>query len=97
MTRRRRARPEPLTDCVLDGLPDSRGSLSDTDRDDLAVVLSRLPGPQREVLLMRAVDGMTLGEIAAALDIPVGTVKSRLHHALATLRADDRTRRHFET
>jgi DNA-directed RNA polymerase specialized sigma24 family protein len=29
---------------------------------------------------------MSLLEIAASLEIPTGTVKSRLHHALATLR-----------
>jgi RNA polymerase sigma-70 factor (ECF subfamily) len=63
---------------------------------ELAGVLSVLPAPQREVLLMRFVDDMELSEIAAALSIPHGTVKSRLHHALRTLRADERTRRYFE-
>ncbi|MCH8271334.1 MAG: hypothetical protein IH985_09030, partial [Planctomycetes bacterium] len=51
---------------------------------------------QREVLLMRIVDGMATAEIAAALGIPPGTVKSRLHHALKGLRADDRLRAYFE-
>lgn len=63
---------------------------------DLAVVLRSLPEPHREVVLMRFVDDLSLGEIAAALEIPVGTVKSRLHHALAAMRADERTRRYFE-
>ena len=63
---------------------------------DLAAVLNVLPAPQREVLLMRFVDDMELSEIAASLSIPLGTVKSRLHHALRTLRADERTRRYFE-
>ena len=62
---------------------------------DLAVVLRRLPEAQREVVLMRYVDDMPLEDIAVALGIPLGTVKSRLHHALATLRADERTRRYF--
>jgi RNA polymerase sigma-70 factor (ECF subfamily) len=45
-----------------------------------------LPEPQREVLLMRIVDAMSTAEIALALDIPDGTVKSRLSHALRALR-----------
>lgn len=49
-----------------------------------------LPEGQREVVLLRFVDDMSLGEIAAALAIPVGTVKSRLHLALAALRVDER-------
>ncbi len=35
-------------------------------------------------------------EIPAALRIPCGTVKSRMHNALQTLRQDDRARRYFE-
>ncbi|MDX2119236.1 MAG: sigma-70 family RNA polymerase sigma factor [Planctomycetota bacterium] len=49
-----------------------------------------LPEGQREVVLLRFVDDMSLGEIAAALDVPIGTVKSRLHGAIQTLRADPR-------
>ena len=63
---------------------------------ELAAVLAALPPGQREALLMRFVDGMTLTEIAAALRIPCGTVKSRMHNALQTLRQDDRARRYFE-
>jgi RNA polymerase sigma-70 factor (ECF subfamily) len=55
-----------------------------------------LPEAQRETLLMRFVDGMALQEIALALNIPVGTVKSRLHTALSTLRADPRTLHLFD-
>jgi len=65
-------------------------------RDDLADILAGLPEPQREVLLMRFVDDMTPTEIASALDIPVGTAKSRLHGAIERLRADPRAHRHFE-
>jgi RNA polymerase sigma-70 factor (ECF subfamily) len=64
-------------------------------REELAAVLSALPEAQREVVLMRYVDGMPLAEIAEALDVPLGTVKSRLHNALQTLRDDPRTRRYF--
>ncbi|MBI2928813.1 MAG: sigma-70 family RNA polymerase sigma factor [Verrucomicrobia bacterium] len=67
----------------------------DADRERLAVALANLPEHQREVLLLRFVDGFRLQEIAAALGIPLGTVKSRLHLALAALRADARTREMF--
>jgi len=67
------------------------------DRSDLAAVLAVLPEAQREVLLMRFVDEMSLAEVAQALEIPLGTVKSRLHNALATLRRDERTRRYFDS
>lgn len=63
--------------------------------DDLAVVLARLSEEHREVLLLRFVDGMSLAEISEAMSIPLGTVKSRLHHALETLRQDHRTREFF--
>lgn len=56
--------------------------------DDRAVAraLESLPEGQREVLLMRVVDGLSVEEVALALDIPAGTVKSRLFHAIAAMR-----------
>ena len=64
-------------------------------QSDLAAVLAVLPNKQQEVILMRFVDGMKIVEIAKALNIPVGTVKSRLHNGLQTLRDDRRTRDYF--
>ncbi len=64
-------------------------------RSELATVIATLPGGQREAVLMRYVDGFTNVEIAQALGIPEGTVKSRLHNALSALRTDERTRRYF--
>ena len=40
----------------------------------------------RAVLALHFKEGMTLPEVAAVLDIPLGTVKSRLAYGLATLR-----------
>jgi RNA polymerase sigma-70 factor (ECF subfamily) len=53
-----------------------------SSRDELAVSLASLSDDHREILLMRFVDDMTQPEIAAALNLPLGTVKSRLHHAI---------------
>lgn len=69
---------------------------NDANRAELGAVLNALPEEQREVLLLRFVDSLSLAEIAGAMEIPVGTVKSRLHNALQTLRADERTKEFFD-
>lgn len=74
----------------------AEGVQYDQARRELSVVLGSLPEAQREVLLMRFVDDMSLLEIAAALGIPEGTVKSRLHNAIATLRKDERVKAYFD-
>ena len=69
--------------------------VAETTREELAAALRALSEAQREVVLMRYVDEMRLQEIAAALKVPLGTVKSRLHNALAALRDDPRTAEYF--
>jgi len=64
--------------------------------DGLRAVISTLPDHHREVVFMRFLDDMSLNEISLALGIALGTVKSRLHHAIATLREDPGCRRYFE-
>lgn len=80
---------------ILSELAAPTSEETDRCRSELAAVLTVLPNEQREVLLMRYVDDMSLQEIATALNIPLGTVKSRLHHALRTLRNDRRTQDYF--
>lgn len=48
--------------------------------------MARLPGDQREVLLIVALEGKTFDQAASLLDIPKGTLMSRLARARATLR-----------
>jgi RNA polymerase sigma-70 factor (ECF subfamily) len=62
---------------------------------ELDSVLASLSEEQREVVLLRFVDGLKLSEIAEALEVPLGTVKSRLHNALQALREEPRTREFF--
>jgi len=64
--------------------------------ESLTAALALLSEEHREVLLLRFVDGLSLAEIADTINIPLGTVKSRLHNALDTLRNNPRTRRYFE-
>ena len=55
---------------------------------DLAEELSALPEKLRTPLLLHYVEGFSLEEIAAALRVPIGTVKSRLHLARKALRLE---------
>jgi RNA polymerase sigma-70 factor (ECF subfamily) len=56
----------------------------DSDRD-VADALAQLDPAQRDVLLLHAWADLSYEEIADALDIPVGTVRSRLSRARASL------------
>ena len=62
---------------------------------DFEAVLSSLSEDHQEILLLRFVDGLSIAEIAEAACIPLGTAKSRLHHALNRLREDPKTRDYF--
>jgi len=48
--------------------------------------LDQLPLPQREALTLYFLDDLSLDEMAALLNVPVGTVKSRLHYAKNAMR-----------
>jgi len=54
-------------------------------REDLDRALAALPEPHRVVVLLADVEGFTYGEIAEALDVPIGTVRSRLARARCVL------------
>ena len=54
-------------------------------RDDLDRALAALPEHYRTVVVLADVEGLKYGEIAEALDIPIGTVRSRLARARCAL------------
>ncbi|MCY4155143.1 MAG: sigma-70 family RNA polymerase sigma factor [Gammaproteobacteria bacterium] len=83
ITAQRKAARFPV---AADITPDDMPAARDRDNGDLHKALSTLPPGQHEALTLRFVDGMSLAEIAQALDIPQGTVKSRLHGGIARLR-----------
>ena len=54
----------------------------------LSDALGRLKEEQRSVLVLREMDGLDYDAIAEILDVPVGTVRSRLHRARAQLKEE---------
>jgi RNA polymerase sigma-70 factor (ECF subfamily) len=55
-------------------------------RDQLGRAFERLSLDHRTVVVLHHLVGLPLGEIAEILDIPYGTVGSRLHHAMRAMR-----------
>lgn len=62
---------------------------------DLRALLAQLSDGHREVLMLRFNDGLLLEEIAEMLQIPLGTVKTRVHHAVKKLREDPNIKKFF--
>lgn len=56
------------------------------DAEAFFALLELLPLPQRSTLLLHVLEDFSLEEIAAISAVPIGTVKSRLHHAKRALR-----------
>ncbi|HEY1740177.1 MAG TPA: RNA polymerase sigma factor [Acidimicrobiia bacterium] len=80
---------------------ESRTDIADavTDRVDatrrwerVADAVTALPQPERDALVLHVWEGLAYDDIAVALNVPVGTVRSRLNRARTRLRelADDR-------
>lgn len=68
--------------------PSGIDGFADDPLDHVADLVRRLPSPQREAIVLRYYLQATDPEIAAALGIAVGTVKSTLHRARARLREE---------
>lgn len=91
--RRRRAMEEPLAPedphdsrWTANAPSPERRVLSRELRERIAAALGALPERQRAIFVLRHYQGMELAQIAAVLDMRLGTVKSGLHRALERLR-----------
>lgn len=83
--RRPRVREIELGSYEPSAVPD--GSLEVEARADVARALRDLPPDDRALLTLRFLDDLEIPDVAAALGIPAGTVKSRLSRLLGRLRA----------
>ncbi len=90
--KRRRRWMRPLEDLV-DWLSNASRSRAlpqrlewDAEAERVQQAIVKLPPPQRVVVVLFYVNNLSLQEIADVLNIPVGTVKSRLHYGRRALR-----------
>lgn len=62
-------------------------ALASASRDEIARALTRLSPLHREAIVLAFVHGLSYEEMARAIGVPIGTIKSRLSNAKAALRA----------
>lgn len=84
LRRRARERVRPLAEPDNSAVSDSAAQLS--SRDAILRAMARLDPDHRIVVVLRYWADLTVDEIAERLDVPAGTVKSRLHYALRSMR-----------
>jgi len=94
--RKRKRLPEPLSGAGEDVQPLEAEATTDAsafellarreEGERLAAALARLPAVYREALVLRFQEDLALEEIAAVVDAPLSTVKSRLYRGLEALR-----------
>ena len=91
----RRSGQRRSSDVSLDGSPvelasasgsSSRGASAADAKLDLTQMLAQLSVEHRQVIILRELQGMSYEEMARALEVPRGTVESRLHRAREELR-----------
>jgi RNA polymerase sigma-70 factor, ECF subfamily len=68
------------------GEPDEANPAIVAEKKVVREMVEQLDGKHRAVLVLRFYSGLPYAEIASVLEIPLGTVKSRIVHALKTLR-----------
>lgn len=87
----RRKRPDALEDLSPACEPETAGpgafdiAVQQERAKRLDVALDRIPAEQREAILLRFQEGMSLDEIAAVTASPLSTVKSRLYRGLEAM------------
>jgi RNA polymerase sigma-70 factor (ECF subfamily) len=83
--RRMEATDSPAVESALDDSTDEEIFSTET-AEHVHAALGKLSLPHREVLTLHLLEDASIEEIAAVLDVPPGTVKSRLYYARLALR-----------
>lgn len=83
---RRRTRETRVLRSRADGQAQEVSKPARDDHEAIWRALDRLGADQREVIHLRFAVGLSYAEIATMLNVPVGTIRSRLHRGLETLR-----------
>lgn len=78
--------PPIYPEAAIDRATPEINLIRSTDRATLHSAMEKLPAPLLEVILLCDVEEMKYKEIAAVLDLPIGTVMSRIARARAALR-----------
>ena len=86
-SRRQRRWTSRIRTLPVDGPAGSDPTVSVDDRDLLERAFARLTPQHRAVFVLHHYAGLPLATIAQVVGVPVGTVKSRLHHATRSMRA----------
>jgi len=74
-----------LEPAEADGLTAGREDIAELSGGEVREAVLALPGEYREIVVLCEFQGMSYAEAAAALETPIGTVRSRLHRDRALL------------
>ena len=83
---------EEIEGRAADGLDPEQSALAHDRRRHVAAALAALPAEAREILVLREIEDCSYKHIAAVLDLPIGTVMSRLARAREKLAVELRGR-----
>lgn len=86
-----RRRKEPAVEATDEGIAQRRHrerQLQGDLRETVLSALERLTRPQRETVMLFYMNGYTAAEVAAIQEVPLGTVKGRLHDARERLKTE---------
>jgi RNA polymerase sigma-70 factor, ECF subfamily len=89
LVRKRQRREGPPLDDVGERSDEAPGpevaAIESVRAREVHAALGRIPADQRAVIVLHDLQGLDYAEVAGALEVPVGTVKSRIHRARLAL------------